>query len=353
MSVKTRLLLAALTLGASVIVHAEVPPIGPLPPVAANPDNPPTPERIELGKRLFFDKRISANGRFNCSTCHLPEHGWTLPSAFSIANDGFVERRNPPTLLNVGYNRALIWDGRAPSLEKQAVGSTKNPVHKGQDIDKLMAVFRADPEISRLFRAAYGTEPNARDYGRAIAVFQRHTLITGESPFDRYMKGDEGALSDAAKRGLALFKGKAGCIACHNGPNFTDSDFHNIGLARNPAFDRPEYLEILRFDARRKGLKEWKTIDDDPGRYLVTHDPADWKKFKTPTLRNLEDTGPYMHDGRYATLAEVIDHYDRGGDGTRNQDPRIRPLGLSAQEKSDLLAFLKSLRGPLPQVEIP
>ncbi len=344
---RTLALVLALNAGAA---FAAPPAIGPLPPVPENPDNRATPERIELGKRLFFDKRISANGRFNCSTCHLPESGWTLPSAFSIANDGFVERRNPPTLLNVGYNRALIWDGRAPSLEKQAVGSTKNPVHKGQDIAKLMATFRADPEITRLFRAAYGSEPNARDYGRAIAVFQRHTLITGESPFDRYMKGDKKALSDSAVRGMQLFQGKAGCIACHNGPNFTDSDFHNIGLKRNPAFDRPEYLEILRFDARRMGLKEWRTMDDDPGRYLVTHDPKDWKKFKTPTLRNLADTGPYMHDGRYETLEAVIEHYDRGGDRTRNQDPRIRPLHLSAAEKADLLAFLRSLRGALPDI---
>ncbi len=344
-----RTLALALVLNAGAAVAAP-PAIGPLPPVPENPENRATPERIELGKRLFFDKRISANGRFNCSTCHLPESGWTLPTAFSIANDGFVERRNPPTLLNVGYNRALIWDGRAPSLEKQAVGSTKNPVHKGQDIAKLMATFRADPEITRLFRAAYGSEPNARDYGRAIAVFQRHTLITGDSPFDRYMKGDEKALTDSAVRGMRLFQGKAGCIACHNGPNFTDSDFHNIGLKRNPAFDRPEYLEILRFDARRMGLKEWRTMDDDPGRYLVTHDPEDWKKFKTPTLRNLADTGPYMHDGRYETLEEVIEHYDRGGDRTRNQDPRIRPLHLSAAEKADLLAFLRSLRGALPDI---
>ncbi len=324
--------------------------IGPLPPVEENPDNRYTPERAALGKALFFDNRISKNGDMNCSTCHLPEFGWTVPSAFSPANEGFVERRNPPSLINVGYNKALIWDGRAPSLEKQAVGSTKNPVHKGQNIDKLMTVFNRDPEIVALFKKAYGSKPNAQDYGRAIAVFQRHILISGESDFDRYMKGDKDALSESAKRGLDLFMGRAGCVACHNGPNFTDSGFYNIGLSRNPRFDEPEFQEILKFDAKRKGLQEWRQINDDPGRYLVTHKREDWKKFKTPTLRNLRDTAPYMHDGRYETLDEVIDHYDRGGDKTENQDARIKPLHLTAQEKRDLKAFLLSLWGPLPEI---
>lgn len=331
--------------------NAEVPDIGPLPPVPVNPDNPPTPERIALGKKLFFDNRISGSGAFNCSSCHIPETGWTLPTKYSVANEGFVERRNSPTLLNVGYNKALIWDGRAPSMEKQAVGSTKNPVHKGQDINKLMKILNADEEIVRMFQAAYGSRPNPADYGRAIAVFQRHTIITGESPFDRYMKGNKSALSKNAIEGMEIFKGKGGCIQCHNGPNFTDSDFHNIGLKRNPDFDKDEFQKILRFDAKRMGLKEWETINDDPGRYLKTHNMDDWKKFKTPTLRNLTDTKPYMHDGRYATLDEVIQHYKRGGDNEKNQDRRIQPLKLSAKEKQQLKEFLLSLKGKLPKIE--
>ncbi len=325
--------------------------LGPLPAVTAQPDNPPTPERLRLGKKLFFDNRISGNGRLNCSSCHLPEHGWTLPMAISLANDGFVERRNSPTLINVGYNRVLIWDGRAPSLEKQAVGSTKNPVHKGQDIEALVRTLRADDEMVALFKAAYDSAPNAEDYGKAIAVFQRHFLVTGDSPFDRYAKGDKQALSGAAQRGLELFQRKAGCVQCHHGPVFSDHAFHNIGLRRNPLFDQPAYREILRFDAKRMGLKEWETVDDDTGRYLVTHDPADRKKFKTPALRNIAQTAPYMHDGRYATLDEVIDHYDRGGDATPMQESGIRPLHLTAEEKSDLKAFLLALSGPLPALE--
>lgn len=331
------------------LAHGEIPEIGPLPPVPANPDNPPTPQRIALGKKLFFDNRISGNGTMNCSSCHIPETGWTLPTRYSVANEGFVERRNSPTLLNVGYNKALIWDGRAPNMEKQAVGSTTNPVHKGQDIEKLMKILNDDAEMVKMFQEAYGSNPNPEDYGKAMAVFQRHTIITGESAFDRYMKGDKKAMSKQAVKGMKLFKGKAGCIQCHNGPNFTDSDFHNTGLKRNPDFDQEEFQKILKFDAKRMGLTEWETINDDPGRYLKTHSMDDWKKFKTPTLRNLPDTKPYTHDGRYETLEEVIEHYNRGADNEKNQDPRIKPLKLTDKEKQQLKEFLLALRGELPK----
>ncbi|MCI0504573.1 MAG: cytochrome-c peroxidase [Gammaproteobacteria bacterium] len=142
------------------IAMADVTAIGPLPPVPVNPDNAPTAARMALGQTLFFDNRVSGNGNMNCSSCHLPDVGWTLPSAFSIANEGFVERRNPPTLINVGHNKALIWDGRAPNLEKQALGSTMNPVHKGQNIEKLMQVLNSDPAIVAMFQAAYNSKPN-------------------------------------------------------------------------------------------------------------------------------------------------------------------------------------------------
>ena len=336
------------------VAAADVSDIGPLPPVPMNPDNQPTKARMALGQALFFDYRISGSGNLNCSSCHMPDGGWTLPSAFSVANEGFVERRNAPTLINVGYNKALIWDGRAPNLEKQAIGSTTNPVHKGQNMEKLMKIFNGDPKIVAMFQAAYQSKPNPNDYGRALAVWQRHFLITGDSEFDRYVKGNKLALSDSTARGMDIFKGKGGCIACHNGPNFTDSDFHNIGLTRNPEFDKPEFRKILAFDAKRMKLDNPEQVNDDPGRYLVTKNKADWKKFKTPTLRNLADTAPYMHDGRYQTLEDVIDYYNRGGDKAENQDPRIKPLGLSDTDKADLKAFLTSLWGPLPKlVETP
>lgn len=332
------------------VTAADVSDIGPLPSVPANPENAPTTARMALGQTLFFDNRLSGNGTMNCSSCHLPNVGWTLPSAFSVANEGFVERRNPPTLINVGHNKALIWDGRAPNLEKQAIGSTTNPVHKGQNMEKLLKILNDDPKIVAMFQAAYNSKPNVDDFGRALAVWQRHFLVTGDSDFDRYMKGNMLALSESALRGMELFKGKGGCIACHNGPNFTDSGFHNTGMKRNAEFDKPEFQKILAFDAKRMKIDNPEQMNDDPGRYLVTKNKADWKKFKTPTLRNITDTAPYMHDGRYQTLDAVIDHYDRGGDKTENQDARIKPLGLSATEKTDLKAFLSSLWGPLPKL---
>jgi len=326
--------------------------IGVLPPVKANPDNKPTEARMMLGKKLFFDNRISGSGTMNCASCHLPHQGWTVHTPISPANPGWVERRNSPTLINVGHNQKLIWDGRAWPLEKQAIGSTKNPVHKGQNIDKLMETFNADPEMVKMFQAAYGSKPNIKDYGKALAVFQRHFIVTGDSPFDLYMKGDKRAMSKSAVRGMALFTGKGGCVACHDGGNFSDYGFYNIGLKHNPVLDSEAHQKVLKFDAKRTGNKNWESINTDPGRYLLTHNDADWGKFKTPTLRNLADTPPYMHDGRYQTLEAVLEHYNRGGDGVKNQDPRIKPLNLSETEKTDLLAFLHSLRGKLPEIDM-
>lgn len=338
--------------GGALAQETAVPAIGPLPPVPENPDNKLTEARMTLGRALFFDNRISASGTMNCASCHLPHQGWTVHTPISPANPGHIERRNSPTLINVGYNKKLIWDGRAWPLEKQAIGSTKNPLHKGQDIDKLMATFNADAKIVALFKDAYDSKPNAQDYGKALAVFQRHFIVTGDSPFDKYMKGDKTAMDTSAQRGMVLFKGKANCIACHNGPNFTDSDFHNTGLSRNPLFDQEIFKKVLQFDAKRTGVEEWASINDDPGRYTITHKKEDWKKFKTPTLRNLPDTAPYTHDGRYASLEQVIEHYNKGGDHTPNQDPRIKPLKLSKGEQQDLHAFLLALRGPLPEINM-
>jgi cytochrome c peroxidase len=204
----------------------------------------------------------------------------------------------------------------------------------------------------KMFQEAYGSEPNPADYGKALAVFQRHFIVTGPSPFDRHAGGDASAMEESAVRGMALFKGKANCIACHNGPNFTDSGFYNVGLAHNAILDDEAHQKVLKFDAKRTKNADWESITTDPGRYLITHEATDRGRFKTPTLRNLADTAPYMHDGRYWTLDEVIDHYDRGGDKARNQDQRIKPLGLSDQEKQDLKAFLTALRGRLPDIRM-
>ena len=215
-----------------------------------------------------------------------------------------------------------------------------------------MAVLKDDANMVEMFQDAYGSEPNPADYGKALAVFQRHFIVTGPSPFDRYASGDTSAMDASAVRGMALFKGKGNCIACHNGPNFTDSGFYNVGLKHNPILDDEAHQKVLKFDAKRTKNADWESITTDPGRHLITHEDSDWGRFKTPTLRNLADTPPYMHDGRYWMLDEVIDHYDRGGDNVRNQDPRVKPLGLSDEEKQDLKAFLAALRGPLPEIRM-
>ncbi|RMF89299.1 MAG: cytochrome-c peroxidase [Nitrospinota bacterium] len=326
--------------------------LGPLPPVPVPEDNPLTPEKVELGKLLFFDPRLSGDGSTSCATCHLPSQGWTTNTPQSPAYPTVMERRNSPTLINVAYNKALIWDGRAPSLEKQALGPIRNPIHMNQNPDYLVEELKAIPGYVKRFQQVYGTTVTIEGLRKAIAAFER-TIVTRNAPFDRYMTGDKQALSAAALRGLELFQGKARCILCHNGPNFTDSQFHNLGVPKPPFLNHPLVQATIRFDAKRMKVKNYDQVSEDLGRYLVTKEDKDRGAFKTPTLRNVTQTAPYMHNGVFQTLAEVIDFYDRGGGAVPNKSPLMQPLGLTAQEKSDLLAFLEALTGELPVVETP
>ncbi len=292
--------------------------------VPAPADNQPTATRIELGKKLFFDPRLSGSNWISCATCHNPALGWSdgLPTAIG---DGMkVLERNTPTILNTAYNRFQFWDGRARTLEEQAIKPIIAEVEMNQDMDELIEELKAIPGYVALFEAAYPGEGITADtIAKAIASFER-TIVSTESPFDRWQKGEENAVSDAVKRGFELFQGKARCVVCHQGFNFTDDGFHNVGL---------------------KG-------DKDPGRYKLVKVKVLKHAFKTPTLRDVELTWPYMHDGRYQTLEEVVEHYNRGGD-TKVVDPNIRPLGLSKQEVADLVAFLKSLTGDRRPIEVP
>ena len=326
--------------------------IGVLPAVPVPADNPMSAAKVELGKYLFFDPRLSGDGSLGCVNCHLPDHGWTTPTKLSPAYPSNSERRNSPTLINVAYDKALIWDGRAPNLEKQALGPIKNPLHMNQNIDLLIQELSVVPGYQKRFQKVFGTGPTPDGISKALAAFER-TLVTSDSPFDRYMKGEQGAVTEAAKRGMEIYRGKARCTLCHNGPNFTDSKFHNLGDPDPPYMQDPKVLVAIRFDAQRMGVKDYQTLDKDPGRYLVTKNPADRGAFKTPTLRNVIETAPYMHNGALETLAEVIDFYDRGGGNVPNKSELVKPLGLTAQEKTDLLEFLKALTGNLPQVAKP
>ena len=323
--------------------------IGPLPPVPVPEDNPMTPEKIELGRLLFFDARLSADGSLACVSCHLPDQGWTTNTPLSPAYPTNMERRNSQTLINVAYNKALIWDGRAAVLEKQALGPIQNPLHMNQNLDLLVEKLSAIPDYVERFQKVFGTSVTPDGLGKALAAFER-TLVTRNAPFDRYMEGDRQAMSEEARRGMELFKAKARCILCHNGPNFTDSQFHNLGVPAAPLLAHPFVQASIRFDTKRMKVQEYQQVSEDLGRYLVTKEEKDKGAFKTPTLRNAAQRDPYMHNGVFQSLQDIIDFYDKGGGSVAGKSPLIQPLGLTPSEKRDLLAFLHALTGDLPVV---
>ncbi|MYC74668.1 c-type cytochrome [Candidatus Poribacteria bacterium] len=279
-----------------------------------------TEEKVRLGKRLFFDKRLSKDETISCATCHNPAKGFS--NALAVAKGVFGEsgNRNVPTVVNRLYGGTEFWDGRAATLESQALGPLFNPLEMGMNEALLLERVKTDAVYGKLFYDAFGDpEPTAERIGKAIACFER-TLVTGDSAFDRYeWDGETSALSASAVRGLALFRGKARCSTCHIGTNFTDERFHNIGAG--------------------------EAGQNDAGRAGVTGDAADFGKFKTPTLRNIAQTAPYMHDGSLERLEDVIAFYDRGGRPNPNLDVEMKPLELSESEREDLRAFLESLTG--------
>ena len=303
--------------------------IAPLPEVNAPKENPMTPAKVELGKMLFFDPRLSGNDHWACSTCHNPGLGYSDGMARSLGFGDETELgRHAPTILNSTYNTAQFWDGRAATLEEQAMG----PIQAGREMNSnpkdLEKKINAIPEYKERFMKIFGEPASLPNIGKAIATFER-TLVTRDSPFDRYMIGDKNALTAPEKRGLILFVSKAACTQCHNGINFTDNQFHNIGLP------------------------QVGPLKEDMGRYGITKIEKDKRRFKTPTLRNVALTPPYMHDGVFKTLEEVVDFYNKGGGNDPNKSAKILKLNLSDQEKEDLIAFLKSLTGNLPIVTFP
>jgi cytochrome c peroxidase len=326
--------------------------IGPLPPVPVPEDNPMTPEKVELGRLLFFDARLSGDGSMACASCHVPELGWTTNTPLSPAYPTNMERRNSQTLLNVAYHKVLLWDGRATSLEKQALGPIQNPLHMNQNLDLLVERLNAIPDYVERFQRVFGTAVTADGLGKALAAFER-TLVTRHAPFDRYMAGDRQAMSASAQRGMELFKGKARCILCHHGPNFSDNRFHNLGVPEAPLLAHPLVQAALRFDAKRMNVPAYQQVTEDWGRYLVTKQEQDKGAFRTPSLRNVAQRDPYMHNGVFQSLEEIIDFYDRGGGAVPGKSPLLQPLGLTPQEKGDLLAFLHALTGEVPTVAPP
>ena len=279
-------------------------------------DNKITPARIELGKALFFDPRLSDSNQMSCATCHNPSFSWTDGLPISIGRNNKKMTRATPTILNVAYSRKFFWDGRARSLEEQAVGPIKSAIEMNQSMEVLVDELKSIIGYRKMFEKAYpGEGITETTIGKALATYER-TIVSGfNSPFDRWLKGDQKAMSKSAQNGFKLFDGKARCSVCHSGPNFTDGSFHNIGLNNGNDMGRFEFVKV----ASLKGA------------------------FKTPTLRNVSNTAPYMHNGELKTMEDVIDHYIDGGKGKANVSPDMKAIKLSKQEKADLIEFLDAL----------
>ncbi len=277
-------------------------------------DNLSDPRKVALGQQLYFDTRLSADNSVSCASCHNPELGWSDGRATSVGVGGKTGNRNAPTVINSAFSRFQFWDGRAATLEEQALGPIENPIEMNLPIDEAVARLNAIEGYRTQFNEIFGSDCTSATLAKAIAAYER-TILSGDAPYDRYKAGDESALSESAVRGMKLFFGAANCSACHPGPHFTDFAFHNIGIgmdAENP----------------------------DKGRFEVSGLGGDTGAFKTPTLREIARTAPYMHDGSLATLEEVIEHYDKGGIPNEFLDEEMFELGLSDQDKTDLITFL-------------
>jgi len=316
-------------------------------------DNQMTPERVALGRKLYFDTRLSADNTVSCATCHDVSRGFTDQRETSEGIGGAMGKRNAPTTLNAFFYEVQFLDGRVDSLEDQAALPPVNPVEGGhQNEQAVVDAIEDDAQYVRMFQAAYGNPPNIDDATRAIAAFER-TLVFLDSPFDRYLAGDRSAISAKARRGWVLYNGKGRCNSCHelnpSNPLGTDNDFHNIGVAAR--VENFETLAAQALEALRRTGGGAQAIDEmaletdmsELGRFLVTKDRADIGAFKTQGVRNIGITAPYMHDGSMRTLWDVIDHYNKGGEANPFLDGGIEPLALTEDEIDALVEFLFTL----------
>lgn len=300
-------------------------PLG-LPPIFWPADNLYSKEKAELGKLLYFDKRLSSDASVSCASCHAPEFGYTDGKPFSAGIKGQVGGRSAPTVVNRAYSTLQFWDGRAATLEEQAKGPIANPVEMtahmtAEEAHKAcVACLKGIPGYVARFKAVFGTEDfNIDHVAKAIATFER-TVLSGNAPFDKYKAGDKKAMNEEEVRGMNVFFNKAACDSCHIGFNFTDGSFVNIGIGMNQT-------------------------SPDLGRFMVSKREEDKGAFKTPTLREVANTAPYMHDGSFKKLEEVVEHYNKGGIKNPFLDQRLKPLNLTDEDKRDLVAFLKTLSG--------
>jgi cytochrome c peroxidase len=328
--------LAGTALGPVLAVGPAVPAAGPadqawrLPAVQHPADNPATPAKVALGKALFFDPRLSGNGTVSCASCHNPALGWSDGLKTGVGINGTVLGRGTPTIVNTVFNTQFMWDGRKKSLEDQALGPMQAVEEMHTDMAATVRMLRGSEGYRAMFDKAFPGEPvSDATIAKAIAAFER-TVVSNDSRFDRWLGGDRTALTPQEYRGYQVFADpkRGNCAACHSGANFTDNGFHNIGIAKADG----------RFDE---------------GRFKVRPVASMKGAFKTPTLRDVELTAPYFHDGSAATLMDVVEHYARGGDDRSNLSQDIRPLTLSRQDKEDLVAFMRALTGRPQAVALP
>jgi cytochrome c peroxidase len=277
-------------------------------------------QKVALGKRLFFDRRLSENGVLSCASCHVPEKAFADNLPISLGVQGQAGNRNTPALINVAFQPYQFWDGRSSSLEDQALFPLTNPLEMGSSVERVLERLSGIPEYLDGFLNTFGSPMSPQSLAQALASYER-TIPSSNSAYDRHMSGDQTAMTAEALAGSRLFHGKAHCHHCHQGQNLSDGLFHNLGVG---------------WDGQRFA---------DDGRFLITHIPSDKGAFKTPTLRQIGQTAPYMHDGSLPTLQAVVEFYDRGGNSNPHLDPLIQPRQLTAQEKEALVEFLKCLDG--------
>lgn len=356
---------AALCASVLWISHSFAQPLG-LPPLPVPGDNPQTPGKIALGDKLFNDKRFSSTGKISCATCHDPQKAFTDgPLLTSKGINDLRGTRNAPTVINAAYFSSFFWDGRSPTLEDQAQHPIINPVEMGlKDHEPVLKIVRSDPDYTAAFRKEFAKAPEQitmHEVQQAIASFER-TIVSGDSPFDRWYFGKErNAMSDPAIRGFDVFMNKGRCVSCHVIENdhalFTDNRFHNIGVGINRIQNEVKDFAPVFLKAKADGVDVDKAVLTNPkaselGRFAVTDSLDEIGSFKTSTLRNVAVTAPFMHDGSLKTLRDVVEHYNNGGI-TKKEDPvndflsgGIRPLNLTEQEMTDLVAFLEALTSP-------
>jgi cytochrome c peroxidase len=328
--------------GMSSLVHADesirgtitvdgltVPDISPLPAyVPTPPTNLGYLQKVDLGRQLYFDTRLSKNNSVSCAFCHNPGTGFADARQFSVGAFGTAGGRQAPTVYNTGFLPLQFWDGRAGSLEEQAVGPIHNPIEMAETHETVVPKIGKVAGYQKQFQLIFGGGPSLQHIAEAIAAFER-TIVSQNSAFDKYMLGNSEAMNGAALRGMALFRGKARCVLCHNGPNFTDNQFHNLGVP------------------------QVGPLKEDLGRFMVSRQERDKGAFKTPTLRSIIETAPYMHDGVFKTLEEVVQFKNAGGGGNSNLSPLMKPLDLTTEEQADLLAFLQALTGEPLKIVVP